>query len=106
MPTGKVITDVEENNESEIISEFLLEQNYPNPFNSTTTIKYSIPQQGLVTIKIYNAIGEEIVTLINKEQPVGNYDVEFNVTSLPSGIYFYRLKAGSFVETKKMVLLR
>jgi len=99
-------TDIEDETAAQIPTQYFLYQNYPNPFNPTTTIKYSISQRGLVIIKIYNAIGEEVATLINKEQPVGNYEVEFDATTLPSGIYFYRLKAGSFVETKKMVLMK
>jgi hypothetical protein len=86
--------------------EFALEQNYPNPFNPSTTIKYSIPKEGYVTIKIYNTIGEEVAILVNEVKQVGNYESQFNATSLPSGIYFYKLQAGSFVETKKMVLMK
>ena len=92
--------------EENIPQEFLLAQNYPNPFNPTTTIKYQIPELSFVTPKIYNVLGREIATLVNQEKPVGEYEVEFNATSLPSGIYFYRLKAGEFVETKKMLLIK
>jgi len=104
-------------------SRFYLSQNYPNPFNPTTTIKYTIPLVasgfGLsVTLKVYDVLGNEIITLINEQKPPGEYEVEFNSTglnhqSLPSGIYFYRIQAypanggvGNYVETKKMVLLR
>ena len=83
-----------------------LNQNYPNPFNPTTSIKYKIPEFNFVTLKIYDVLGNEIITLVNEEKPVGSYKVELNATSLPSGIYFYRLQAGSFVETKKMVFLK
>ena len=91
---------------------FKLFQNYPNPFNPTTTIKYSIPAVGannadpLVMLKIYDLLGREIRTLVNKRQKAGNYSVQFNAGNLPSGIYFYRLQAGSFVQTKKMILLK
>jgi len=85
---------------------FILHQNYPNPFNPTTTIKYQIPEISFVTIIVYDVLGSEVATLVNEEKPVGNYEVEFNAASLPSGIYFYRLQAGSFVETKKMVLMK
>jgi hypothetical protein len=85
---------------------YFLQQNYPNPFNPTTTIKYQIPELSFVTIKVYDVLGSEIATLINEEKPVGSYEVEFNAPSLPCGIYFYRLQAADFVETKKMVLLR
>ncbi len=100
------ITNVEDQGKLFIPEEYKLEQNYPNPFNPTTTIKYSIPKTSFVSLKIYNLIGEEVATLVNEENSIGNYEIEFNATSLPSGIYFYRLQAGSFVETKKMVLLK
>jgi len=99
---------------SDIPIEFSLNQNYPNPFNPTTTINYQIPELSFVTIKVYDVLGNEIVTLVNEEKAVGSYEVEFNATLLPSGVYFYRLQAGSpsagsgqsFVETKKMVLMK
>jgi hypothetical protein len=87
-------------------TKYILSQNYPNPFNPSTTIKYEIPELSFVTLKVYDVLGNEITTLINEEKPIGNYEVEFNASSLPSGIYFYQLQAGSFIETKKMVLLK
>jgi hypothetical protein len=81
-------------------------QNYPNPFNPTTTIKYQIPEISFVTIKVYDILGNEIATLVSEEKPAGSYDVEFIGDELPSGIYFYQLEAGNFIETKKMVLLK
>jgi hypothetical protein len=83
-----------------------LYQNYPNPFNPNTTIKYSLPESGFVTLKVHNLIGEEIVTLVNTEQTIGNYEIDFNAIAIPSGVYFYQLRAGDFVETKKMVLMK
>ena len=101
---------------------FSLEQNYPNPFNPSTKIKFTIPSvettQRVVftTLKIYDVLGNEIATLVNEEKPAGEYEVEFsakggsasggNATNLPSGIYFYQLKAGSFIQTKKMILMK
>jgi len=85
---------------------FNLEQNYPNPFNPSTTINYQIPTLSIVSLKVYDVLGNEIVTLVNEEKPAGSYEVEFDAISLPSGVYFYRLQAGSFVETKKMVLMK
>jgi hypothetical protein len=85
---------------------FLLAQNYPNPFNPATTIKYQIPELNFVTIKVYDVLGNEITTLINEEKQVGNYEVEFNGSGLPSGIYFYRLQAIEFTQVKKMILLK
>ena len=95
-------TDVE--TEDKLPGVYSLAQNYPNPFNPATTIKYSIPKEGFVTLKVYNVIGEEVVTLVNESQQVGNYNFTFDATNLSSGIYLYKLKAGSFVETKKMIL--
>jgi photosystem II stability/assembly factor-like uncharacterized protein len=100
---GVTSTDDSENG---LPSEYSLEQNYPNPFNPITTIKFSIPNEGLVTLKIYNALGEEIKTLVNEIKQTGNYNIIFDATSLPSGIYFYRIQAGNFLETKKMILLK
>jgi hypothetical protein len=92
-------------------NDFYLAQNYPNPFNPTTTIKYQIPEISFVTIKVYDVLGNEVATLVNEEKPAGSYEVEFSVgqnsiLSLSSGIYFYRLQAGSFIETRKMVLIK
>jgi photosystem II stability/assembly factor-like uncharacterized protein len=86
--------------------DYSMTQNYPNPFNPATTIKYSIPKEGLVTLKVYNVIGEEVATLVNDIKQVGNYNLTFNAENLSSGVYLYRLKAGSFVETKKMILMK
>ena len=87
-------------------TDFTLEQNYPNPFNPSTTIKYQIPELSFVTLKVYDVLGSKIITLVSEEKPFGNYEVEFNAATLPSGVYFYRLHSGSFVETKKMVLIK
>ena len=89
-----------------IPDETRLSQNYSNPFNPKTRIKFSIADFELVNIKVYDALGNEFATLVNEEKPAGTYEFEFNGTGLPSGIYFYQLKAGSFVKTKKMVLMK
>lgn len=93
--------------------EYSLRQNYPNPFNPSTTIRYTIPNvistEGRninVQLKVYDVLGNEVATLVNEEKPTGVYEVEFNATELTSGVYFYKLQAGSFVEVKKMILLR
>ncbi|MBU2444049.1 MAG: T9SS type A sorting domain-containing protein [Bacteroidetes bacterium] len=93
------------------IINYYLTQNFPNPFNSTTKIRYNIVKREKVTLKIYDLLGREIATLINEEKSPGEYEVEFNTekflsSSLTSGVYFYRLQAGDFSETKKIVLLR
>jgi hypothetical protein len=92
--------------QSELLLEFSLEQNYPNPFNPSTKIKYSVPLSSNVIIKSFDILGNELETLVNEDKPAGNYEVEFNGSGLPSGIYFYRIEAGEFVETKKMILLK
>ena len=110
-------TSINEENPLTQPSEFSLSQNYPNPFNPVTTIKYTIPNVTLsgvegfrVVLKVYDILGNEIVTLVNEEKPAGSYEVEFKSTvgslQLASGIYFYRLQAGNFVSTKKMVLIK
>ena len=85
---------------------YSLYDNYPNPFNPLTTIEYSLPQSGDVSLIVYNLIGEEVARLINGEQNVGYHEVSWDASNVPSGIYFYRLQAGDFVETRKMVLLK
>ena len=83
-----------------------LAQNFPNPFNPTTSIRYSIPKRSNVTLKVYDILGNEVASLVNEEKDQGVYTVSFNAASLSSGIYFYRLQSGTFVETKKMLLLK
>ncbi len=83
-----------------------LQQNYPNPFNPSTTISYSLPHSGLVQLKVYDLLGREVADLVNEEQAMGNYKVEFNASNLTSGVYLYRLQSSGFTETKKLVLLR
>lgn len=105
------IVSIEENQSEVIELEYYLDQNYPNPFNPTTTIKFTISDFGLTTLKVYDILGREIATLVNEEKPAGEYEFEFNSLSvegrnLTSGVYLYQLKAGNFVETKKMILLK
>jgi hypothetical protein len=93
-------------NNNEIVKEFKLDQNYPNPFNPTTRITYSIGKESFVTIKVYDVVGKEVMTLVNNKESAGNKEVVFDATNLPSGVYFYTIKAGSFSDTKKMVLVK
>jgi len=86
--------------------DYTLLQNFPNPFNPTTIIHYEIPYDGLVTLKIYDELGREVKTLVNQYQSKGKYDINFNGGNLASGVYFYQLHAGSFVATKKLLLLK
>mgnify|MGYP000255309590 CR=1 FL=1 len=85
---------------------FALEQNYPNPFNPSTTIKYSVKENTLVSLKVYDILGNEVVALVNKVQPAGKYIINFDASSLASGVYLYKLSAGSFIDTKKMIFLK
>lgn len=93
-------------NEKIFPEKFILYQNYPNPFNPVTTIKYVIANPGNVELSVYDVLGRKIKTLIDENKKTGEYDVEFSGADLPSGIYFYQLRAGSFTESKKMVLLK
>ncbi len=89
-----------------LLDKFTLEQNYPNPFNPTTTIKYSVPKLSFITLKIYDVLGSEVALLVNEEKRVGTYELKWDAANLSSGVYFYRLQAGSFVETKSMLLVK
>ncbi|MBE0551538.1 MAG: T9SS type A sorting domain-containing protein [Ignavibacterium sp.] len=107
--SNDILTNIEE--DITAANSFMLFQNYPNPFNPSTIISYQLPVSGEVTLKVYDVLGREVETLVNEYRNTGNYEVEFNVAqeSLPaiaSGIYFYQLKAGEYVQTKKMILLR
>jgi len=104
VPIDISTVDVKEDHPA--ISHFQLEQNYPNPFNPFTSIQYAAGNRQFVSIKIYNVLGNEVATLVNEEKPAGEYKVEFNGSDLPSGLYFYRLEAGNYTETKKMVLIK
>jgi hypothetical protein len=91
----------------EIVSnEYKLAQNYPNPFNPSTKISYSIKEEGLVTLKVFDILGKEIATLVNENKPEGNYEIEYNASDLPSGIYIYKIQSGSFLDVKKMLLTK
>ena len=85
---------------------YSLSQNYPNPFNPTTVINYSLPRRSFVTLTIYDDLGRQVQTLVDNEQSAGNYSVDFNASSLPSGTYFYRIQAGTYTQTKKLLLLK
>ncbi|MBP9191689.1 MAG: T9SS type A sorting domain-containing protein, partial [Ignavibacteria bacterium] len=92
--------------ENEIPKEYSLKQNYPNPFNPNTNIQYDLPTDNFVTIKIYNVLGKEIATLINENKTAGRYIVSFNASKYPSGIYYYKIKAGSYEAIRKMMLIK
>jgi hypothetical protein len=98
------VTAVEK--ELPIANDFTLEQNYPNPFNPSTTIRFSVTAPSFTTLKIYNSLGEEVEVLLNKELTTGAYEVEWNASGLPSGVYFYTLMTDGILETKKMILIK
>jgi hypothetical protein len=100
------ISDIKEEESPGLAKEFQLKQNYPNPFNPTTNIEFSIPKLSNVNLTIYNQLGQVVTTLVNEALPPKSYSVDWNAGDLPSGIYFYRITAGDFSETKKMILTR
>ena len=99
------ITDVKEGS-SELPRDFALLQNYPNPLNPTTTIRYELPRTGSVSLKVFDVLGREVRTLVDEVQDVGSKAIELDATGLASGVYFYRLIAGEFVATKKIILAK
>lgn len=103
---GSNITPTDVRPTDEIPGVFALEQNYPNPFNPSTTIKFSIPQASEVTLKVYDQLGREVATLLNESKPTGSYEVTWNAGNLASGVYYYRMTAGSFNDVKKLLLLK
>jgi len=103
---GLSIVSVDNDASNEIPMDFILSQNYPNPFNPSTTIQYAIKERSSVELVLYDILGREVKVLVNKEQDAGYFKINFNAGDLATGIYFYRLQAGSFVETKKMILLK
>jgi hypothetical protein len=103
---GTRTTGIEENPDLYRASVFALNQNYPNPFNPSTVITYNLPAGGNVLLKVYNLLGQEVRTLVNQVQPPGYYSVRFDSQGLPTGVYLYRLSSGSYVQTKRMILLK
>ena len=100
------ITDVENNGQNELTKEYTLYQNYPNPFNPTTNIEFSLPKQSHVRIDVYNTIGQRVKSLVNGELSAGKHIVTFNASGLSSGVYLYRLQAGDFIESRKLMLMK
>ena len=100
-----ITTDIPEK-EVKNIKDFYLEQNYPNPFNPGTSIQYTVSSRQFITLKVYDMLGREVATLVNEEEPAGNYEVEFDGSNLPSGMYIYKIQAGEFSDAKKMLLLK
>jgi hypothetical protein len=99
-------TSVNEGEDATVPTVFALEQNFPNPFNPSTTIAFSLPRQSRVTLKVFNVVGEEISTLVDQELSAGRYEAHWDAGQMNGGVYFYRLQAGAFVQTRKLILIR
>jgi hypothetical protein len=100
-----MITSVERLS-TDLPTDFSLGQNYPNPFNPVTTIKYELPRESKTTLKVFNALGQEIATLVDEQKQPGRYEVQWNAENFPSGVYFCRLQAGSFAQAKTLVVIK
>ena len=99
-------TGLEESSDSDLPESYTLQQNYPNPFNPSTTIKFSLPEEGMVSLTVYNTLGQEVAKLVNKQLSVGSYEYSFDASNLSSGVYIYSIRANNFVQTRKMLLLK
>ena len=106
MKGAGIVTSISDKTNLNVPDGFRLEQNYPNPFNPTTRINYQLPVSASVTLKVFDVLGREVNTLVNKYQSAGHYSVQFNASNLPSGVYFYELKAGKYYNTRKLLLLK
>ena len=104
-PLSEMVTSVEKISTASP-THFSLQQNNPNPFNPSTAISFSLPSQLLLSLKVFDALGREVSTLVSEELPAGTYSKHWDAAALPSGIYFYRLQAGEYLETKRMILLK
>jgi hypothetical protein len=102
---SRTFTSVDETN-GVVPEKFAISQNYPNPFNPSTKIRYSIPKESEVRLDVYNVLGQKVVELVNTTQRAGKYEVVLNANNFASGVYFYRIQAGSFAEVKKMILMK
>ncbi|MCB1048861.1 MAG: T9SS type A sorting domain-containing protein, partial [Calditrichaeota bacterium] len=112
LPDGNVVAfpavsvGIEDDLSVGVVSDYELSQNYPNPFNPSTTIRYAIPAAELTTLKVYNLLGQVVATLVNEVQNAGRYQIEFDASNLASGVYLYQIQSGSYVQTRKMVLMK
>jgi len=94
------------NAKGEVPNGYYLQQNYPNPFNPTTTISFSLPSKSFASLKVFDLIGKEVATIVTEELSAGSYSRQWNASNISSGIYFYRLQAGVYTETKKLILVK
>ena len=106
MPLNSVIISLEKYDNNYIPQAYILNQNYPNPFNPNTNIEFSIPKSEFVTLKVYNMLAQEVATLVSETLHMGSYNYSWDAPQLASGVYLYKLQAGDFVETRKMILLK
>jgi len=104
-PLSEMITSVDGSSDP-VPTRFGLSQNFPNPFNPSTTIRYGLPNHSQVTLSVFNTLGQQVAQLVNGDMEAGLHEVQFDGSGLSSGVYFYRLQAGSFVETRKLLLVR
>jgi hypothetical protein len=102
----EIVTGVEDRHSVALPTGFSLSQNYPNPFNPVTTIRYEIPKASYVTLKVYNVLGQAVAALVDETQEAGKKSVKWNATRFASGIYFCQLRAGNFIDTKKLLLVK
>jgi hypothetical protein len=103
---SSIMLKSELDNTSSVANKYILNQNYPNPFNPLTTIEFSIPKVEFISMKVYDILGKEVSVLVNEERSIGNYKIVFDGIDLPSGVYYYNLRAGAFSSTRKFVLLK
>ena len=94
------------NEKHPVVDQFALRQNYPNPFNPSTKFSFSLPSKSFTTLKVFDLIGREVATIVNEEMQAGNYSKQWVAQGLSSGVYFYRLQAGKYIETRKLILLK
>jgi hypothetical protein len=104
--TSPIVTGIDDNILFNIPQGYLLSQNYPNPFNPTTKINYELPITNYVDLSIYNILGRRVTTLVSQQQKTGLHQVEWDATGFASGLYYYRIEAGNFIETRKMIYLK
>lgn len=104
--TDHLVTDTDDISDLNIPQHFELLQNYPNPFNPTTTIKFTLPEEGFVNLTVYNMLGQNVKKLVSEFRKAGYHEVQFNASNLSSGFYIYRIKSGKFTSTKKMLLIK
>ena len=105
-PIEIIISSIEESSNDLIPTEFKIFLSFPNPFNPSTKIKYALPTNAFVNLTVYDVLGKTVTTLVNEQKPAGNYEIIFDASEIPSGVYFYRQATNDFISTKKMILVK